>query len=355
MIGKALGIIALAAFLTAASPAPKTSPTPQPTPDPLERLTAAYQQLLGHVDTFQKLMGEYETSDLSARLEDDISALSFPQTPEGVAPDDWQQRLDQVAALDSSIVEQVLAGPLQPLAGVQGLQERMLASSIDGRLQPIAIYVPPTAGPHPSLVVLLHGRPQTETQLLGWPYFRALADGTGTIIAAPYGRGSYDYEGPASQDVYQITDAMVAAYDVDPHHVYLAGYSMGGFTVFKVGPLHGARWSAILCIGGAILNSETAAVRSQLQGTPFYVVTGKHDVNIPAQYGELTADYLAGVGINTEFDEQPDGTHYLSTLIPALTTAWDDMLAGVVKHRPEVTIGDMPGFTMPQTDDSLRP
>jgi len=255
-----------------------------------------------------------------------------------------------------SIVTQVQSGSITPLGGVHGLDERLVASRADGRLQPVALYVPDSAGPHPSLVVLLHGRPQTETEILVPPYFRKLADATGTIVIAPYGRGNYDFAQPAADDVYQITDAAIAAYDVDQRHVYLAGYSMGGFSVFKVGPLHPSRWSAIMCVSGAILNSETDTVRVQLSQTPFYMVTGRQDTEIPSRYGELTAAFLAGVGIATEFDEEPAGTHYLATLMPSLTTAWNDMLSGAIKHPPPSSIAQMPpGMTPPIVNDAAHP
>jgi pimeloyl-ACP methyl ester carboxylesterase len=338
-----------ALILAAASPAPVRSP------EPLDRVTAAVQTVMANTDKFQKSMGEYETSDLVSRLDDDISALAFVQPPDGVALDDWNQRLADLARLDSSIVTQVQSGTIAPLGGVHGLDERIVASHADGRLQPVALYVPDSAGPHPSLVVLLHGRQQSETEILVPPYFRKLADATGTIVIAPNGRGSYDFAQPAADDVYQITEAVVAAYNVDRRRVYLAGYSMGGFSVFSVGPLHASRWTAIMCVSGAILNSETDLVRMQLSRTPIYMVTGKRDTDVPSRYGELTASFLAGVGILTEFDEESAGTHYLATLMPSLTIAWNDMLSGVVKHPPPSSIAQMPGMTPPIVNDAAHP
>jgi poly(3-hydroxybutyrate) depolymerase len=175
---------------------------------------------------------------------------------------------------------------------------------------------------------MLHGRGESETNMLGVSYFRQLADRTGTILAAPWGRGAAEFEGAASTDVYDARTAVKRAFGVDARRTYLVGYSMGGFAVFKIGPSH--EWAAVLDISGAMLNSEV--VDFAWRATPVYVVTGKRDVVVPPALCEETAAYLASGGVPTTFYEQPDGEHWLRTLMPALSGAWDDMYAGVVRE-----------------------
>ena len=291
--------------------------------------------LQAHLDVAGKAMGEDGAQALGKRLADDLENIDgAADAPAGYTQDDWAERLRRVSALDEDIVAQVLSGKRAPLAGAHGLVERLLVSRVDGTLQPIALYVPQTLGPDPALVVLLHGHPQTETEILGAPYFRALADKTNTIIAAPWGRGFYDFYGMATDDVYQTADDVAAAYGVRSTRVFLAGYSMGGFSVFRVGPVIGSRWAAVLCISGAIVNSQTAPVVKAFRNTPIYVVNGKLDDSIPSRYGVMTAQYLAGMGIPTGLYQEPQGTHMVSTLVPSLTAAWNDMLAGKVRNTP---------------------
>ena len=293
-------------------------------------------------------MGASGAADLDDRLSNDQLLLASPDLrPSGYLASDWAERLHNVASLDTSIVRQVLAGKSDPLAGVHGLAERLIVSRTDGTLQPFAIYVPPNVSGNASLVVLLHGRPQTETDILSAPSFRRLADATGTIIVAPWGRGIYDFAQPAADEVYQILDAVTSAYPIGAHHVFLVGYSMGGFSVFSVGPLHGSRWAGIMCISGAILNSETRSVFMAFRDTPFYVVNGARDDSIPPQYGEMTAIWLAGAGIPTEFDQEPSGTHFVPTLMKSLTQAWGDMIAGVVKNPPSSRQVSLPNMAPP--------
>lgn len=312
---------------------------------PSKIVADALINLQAHLAVANKAMGEDGALSLGQRLADDFENFDDPTMPAGFTQAAWTERLTNVTTLDTSIVTQVLSGKLEPLNTARGLAERIIVSRVDKTLQPIALYVPTTLRPNPSLVVLLHGRPQTETEILGAPYFRSLADEANSIVVAPWGRGNYNFFGAATDDVYQTADEVAAAFNVDQHRVFLAGYSMGGFSVFKVGPEHGSRWAAVLCISGSIVNSETASVVKSWRNTKIYVVNGRLDTEIPPQYGLFTSQYLASMGIPTGFYQEPKGTHFIPTLMPALTDAWNDMLKGVVRNMPSMT---QSSFSLPQ-------
>lgn len=328
-------MIALAMAGQAVSAGPPIAPM-----SPSATIADALSRLESHLDIANAEMGEDQALDLGNRLAGDLE--DYDEILGTYGPDDayWNGRMRADADLDASIVDQVMSRQSLPIAGVRGLAERLILSKVDGTLQPFALYVPANISPAPTLVVLLHGRPQYESDILSRPDFRTLADATGTIVAAPYGRGNYNYWGIATDDIYQTADEVASAYHVDPHRIFLVGYSMGGFSVFKVGPVHAGEWAAIMCIAGSILNSETQSVRATLQNKPFYVVTGTADASIPTQYPQLTAIYLAGTGFNAGLYVQSGGTHSVATLMPMLTAAWDDMVRGVVTHRPSTTSQD---------------
>jgi len=294
------------------------------------QLSAARAQLVAHYNDVVRRTGLDAAANLEERLDDDIGAFLSLDTPSNLSREAWIERLNALAALDTSFVNQVIAGKSEPILGSQGLVERLVLARTDRTLQPYALYVPNNLPPNPSLVVLLHGNPQTESEILVGPYFQNLADETKTVVAAPYGRGIYDYAAPADDEVYQVAQEVAAALHADPRKIFLAGYSMGGFSVFKIGPEHPAQWAAIMCISGSILNSETAAVSSAFAHTRIYVVNGAKDDNIPAKYGMQTAQWLAQTGIPTGFYQDPEGNHYLYTFMPALSRAWHEMIAGSI-------------------------
>jgi predicted esterase len=351
-------VFALALVLAKAQPSPQPA-TAAPTPTPTQEIASALVRLRDNMDVANRLMGEDQALDLGNRLAQDLEDYDEILGTYGADSAYWNDRTRNDADLDASLVAQVLAGRSDPLVGSRGLVERLITSKVDGTLQPFALYVPPSTGPSPALVVLLHGRPQYDSEILSGPQFRALADSTGSIIAAPYGRGFYDYYGVATDDVYQTAAEVANAFHIDPHKVYLVGYSMGAFSVFKVGPVHANEWAGVMAIAGAIVNSETTSVQDQLAHTPFYVVTGTADASIPTQYAQETAQYLAGVGIRTGLYVEKNGTHSVATLMPSLTLAWNDMLRGVVTHQPlGVTQGlsDMPNMiTDPNIDRPTKP
>lgn len=288
----------------------------------LDTVAAQYYAKLAAI---APVAGSDTTFDYYQRLRDDAAALS----------EDDSETLRRTASLDLSLAEQLLRGAYQPMGAIRGLGETFVRSSRDGTMQPVAVYVPASYSRErpASLLVLLHGRPQAETQLLAAPFLAQLAEANGTIVVAPWGRGYYDFRGSAS-DVYDALHAALAAFAIDPRKKYLGGYSMGGFSVFEVAPLHPNEWSAVMSIAGSLLGSDAARAVAMLRNTPIYVLTGTADQSIPTQYPSATAGYLASAGLDVSFYSQPGGLHHLQTLLPILTQAWSDMLHQIVRAPP---------------------
>ena len=281
------------------------------------------------------IAGRDTTYDYYERLIEDADLLDDPSVPRGYSAAQWSQTVARLAGLDLSLATQLLHGTYAPMSAIRGLGETFVRSSQDGTMQPVAVYVPSTYSPErpAPLVVLLHGRPQSETQLLAPLYVAELAERSGAIVVAPWGRGYYDFDGSAA-DVYDALDAATRAFATDPRKRYLAGYSMGGFSVFEVAPVRPQAWSAVMCIAGALLGSRSQRIVTLMRRTPFYVLTGSADDSIPTQYPTATAAFLQSAGMDVSFYSQPGGIHRLVTLLPILTQAWDDMLHGIMRAPP---------------------
>lgn len=292
------------------------------------RLDDALRSFGGARTLIERQVGSSQALDLGYRLVQDqgIAALAPPRSYGA----DWQDALEHEVALDVQAIADLAAqSPHAMTPERTGLYEAFVHSRVDGLLLPVAVYVPANASRGGPLAVLLHGRQQSETNLLGQPYFRRLADRTGTVLVAPYARGVYDYGGAAERDVYDVLSAAQGAFAPDARRVFLVGYSMGGFSAFKIGP-HYAKWSAVLDVSGA-LEGNADPVLFSWRVTPLYIVDGKQDTSVPAVYPERTAAALSQMGVPTSFYEQADGGHALRTLVPALTEAWLDMHSGIVR------------------------
>lgn len=303
------------------------------------RATAA--RYLANLVPIARVAGRDTTYDYYERLLDDADVLDDSTIPQGYTSTQWSQTIRRTATLDLSLATQLLDGAASSMASIRGLGEVLVRSSRDGSLQPVAVYVPRNyAANHPApLIVMLHGRPQSETQLLSPPYIAQLAEENGTIVIAPWGRGYYDFRGSAS-DVYDALDAALHAFSIDARKRFLAGYSMGGFSAFEVAPIHANDWSAVMCIAGALLGSDSSKVVALMARTPFYILTGSSDQSIPTQYPRATAYYLRAAGIDVSFYSHPGGSHRLVTLLPILAQAWSDMLHEIVR-APPIAVGSI--------------
>ena len=153
----------------------------------------------------------------------------------------------------------------QPMPAIRGLDETFVRSSADGTMQPVAVYVPATYVPgHPApLVVFLHGLNETETELLGPEFLHKLADRDGAIVVAPYARADFDYTGSES-DVYDALAAAESAFTIDERKHYLAGFSMGGFAVYRIAPMKPLAWAGVMSISGSLLQPEAAGAAHAL-------------------------------------------------------------------------------------------
>lgn len=297
---------------------------------------------------FAALTTSEQALDYVRRLTDDVERLEIPDTPYGYGAAEWQNSAQTVAQLDEELAQQLLSGKRLPFETKPGVYARFIISSADKSWQPVAIFVPASYGKGAApLAVLLHGHPQTETELLGLQMLRDLAERTGSVVVAPYGRGYYDFHGVASTDVDDAVAAAAQFYRTDDKRRFLVGYSMGGFSVFEVAQRNHVSWRAIMCVSGALLGHDAATVRQNSGSTQYYFVTGADDESIPTKYTQTSAAYLDSAGIPTSLYVEPSGHHRLATLRKSLTEAWVDMFSGTQRGIPDASrglaLGALPG------------
>lgn len=295
----------------------------------LRALAAEYYAKVGPIS---ELTGRDTTIDYYERLLEDADLANEP-APQTYDPAAWSITVSNLSQLDESLARQLLTQTFVPMASIRGFGETFVRSSKDGTMQPVAVYVPISYSPErpAPLTVFLHGHFQAESHLIVSPsYISKMAEATGTIVVAPYGRGYFNFVG-SEADVYDALEAAQHAFAIDVHRQYLAGYSMGGFAVFRIAPMHPRQWAALMSISGSLLNGEAPAVIAKIPSTRVYVVTGARDETVPTRYSIDTAIFLRDSNVPVSFYSQPDGTHELVTLQPAVERAWNDMNRGTVR------------------------
>jgi len=327
----AIGLAAAAAVsLSAASvPAP-------PSPDARAQLNGARANLVEHfalVQTRCRCAGSLQT-----RLDSELARLA--EADPGAQADSSAALL---ASLEEGLIDQLVSGRYRGVGSIRDAGSTLIESKYDNSVQPLSVFVPPAYSAQKSvpLVVMLHAADQSENELLSLAQLRQLASATGVLLALPWARGDDIASAAAASDTYDALDATEAAFSVDRRRVYLAGVSLGGIALFKIGPAHPDRWTAFLSIAGTFTNDDLSAVGRNLRGKQVFMVAGGDDTFVKPSYIKAASAWLTSNGIESHYYEQPRGEHSFASLDPAIERAWRDMLSGVRINSSQ------PDFEMP--------
>jgi len=234
-------------------------------------------------------------STLAFRLQDAAATLAT------LAPWEPAPGAQELLAATREDLQALQAGR-DPVAARRGLQRRAYRSALDGSLQPYTLRVPEHLQPgllHP-LMVYLHGSGQDDRHVLdrrrapeGW--FELAPSGRGTSNAF-----SADH---AQDDLREALADVIARYPVDPGRIVLAGFSMGGYGVYRTAlerpgifqalavfsgsPDLGPRW-----LGPGHPDFKDPALHGHFRGMPIFVFHGTEDRNCPF---EATRDLAKGL------------------------------------------------------------
>ena len=214
-----------------------------------------------------------------------------------------------------------------------------ISVTVAGRARTAILYVPTTATATSQLAIALHGNGDTAANFLASSGLRALADQDGTVLVVPQGIrrdvfvalanqtipgidwDGYNTAAQGNLDVPlldQLRSQLVATGQLDARHVFVIGYSQGGYLAFAYGMFAGgslactavlaaasgfgggttdplitgaARHLAVaLQIGtsdGAFATAQTTSTTLQGRGFPvqFTPVSGAGHVPIPGDIG----------------------------------------------------------------------
>jgi predicted esterase len=199
-----------------------------------------------------------------------------------------------------------------------GIERRAYRSKIDGTLQPYSILVPALEpGRRYGLLVFLHGSGEDDRAGLREDL---LADGF--IELAPNGRGTSNaYTADHAQDDIReaIADVMTN-YPIDPNRIVLAGFSMGGYGVYRTFYEDPSRYRALAVFSGhPTLGREMVGddqpsfledkYLEKFRGMRIFVFHGGKDRNAPIELTQELVGKLKALGADVEFHYVPDKGH----------------------------------------------
>lgn len=291
-------------------------------------VNAGRQTLFGGTATIEQRVGDGIFIMMEARLNMDADGVRPLARPADYPEREYGALKRGIAMLDARLVDQLRSGEMERMSNVRGSGDVWIRSSVDGTLQPVGLYVPRSYDarvPMP-LVVFLHGRHDAEGEIVASPLLQQLAETAGAILIAPYARGDAGYDGAAAQDVYDALDAATRAFSVDEQRIYLAGFSMGAFAVFRLAALRADRWRGLLAVAGALTDRQSASIAQRLRGKDVFLAYDAPDEIVAERDVRATAGYLRAAGVSVHEYRQTLGHHALYALEPALRGAWKAML-----------------------------
>lgn len=206
-----------------------------------------------------------------------------------------------------------------PLAGRTGPFRRAFRSRRDGTLQPYALRVPRGGGAGRPVLLWLHGSGSDERALFGAPDYA----GGATVDVAPRGRGAtHAWATPeALADVDEALADALAATGADASRVVLAGFSMGGYGVYRKFLDAPGRYRALAVFSGHpdLANRWTGArehpnvldpaVAARFRGAAVFVFHGRRDRNTPFELTEEVAARLRAAGAAVELVVEDGAGH----------------------------------------------
>lgn len=168
-----------------------------------------------------------------------------------------------------------------------------------GQLQPYALYVP--TKPQPArgygLTLLLHSLSANYNQYLGTRNQSELGDrDAGSIVLTPAGRGPDGFSaGVAEADVFEAWADVARHYRLDQGWTAVSGYSMGGFSTYRML----ARWPDLFSRGFSVVGAPGSVADQlvSLRNTPLLLWNAGADelVNLKTSEDAVAADTAARI------------------------------------------------------------
>ena len=200
---------------------------------------------------------------------------------------------------------------------------------------PTPAQAPRSSPLHPAILAL-HGRGSNEGDLIElaphlpdrllWVSPRAsLALGPSSYEwyrVGVIGRPDPDQVFSAIDTIDRFIDEILSAYPIDPQRLFLLGFSQGSLLSMCFALTHPARVAGVIAQSGYIPNGvELEIDEPGVKRKPFLLIHGEQDTVIPVEWGRLSRDRLAALGIDLTYHEFQMG-HSVSMESLAAISDW---------------------------------
>jgi len=252
------------------------------------------------ITNFDKTLSSYEGSKTVP--EEDIISLQFlvndlkaesTSFKDYSSPRSFYERYESI----KNLFDELKSAGCVLRAGSGTVVRRAFKSKLDDSLQPYSIRFPKKfeSGKKYPLVVFLHGSGEDDRWLKhAAPSIYDMADSFNAFILTPKGRGVSDCytHNHANDDVIEALMDVYKVFPVNEEKIILAGFSMGGYGVYRVGYEFQKYFAGFLVLSGDPSVGRKwcgtdhpdfmqESYLNKLPKKPFFIVHGKEDRNCP--------------------------------------------------------------------------
>ncbi|MEX2556879.1 MAG: prolyl oligopeptidase family serine peptidase [Actinomycetota bacterium] len=237
-----------------------------------------------------------------------------------------------------------------------------------GRIQPYSVYVPISYRKgHPApLHLWLHSLAAGYNQYAAFApnSLAQLGEGRGSFLLTPAGRGPDGwYHDEAEVDVFEAWADLASRYDIDPSHVTIGGYSMGGYGTYKLGAQYPDLFAKAFAVVGPadedILGGPTGGmvssvnhnfdIATNLRNVPLLMWNGMIDELVPVLGTLQFENRLHELGLRHELDLFTTHDHFLFSILDEWGPGRDFLGAAKLDPAPShITLRVVPGQDVPK-------
>ncbi len=208
------------------------------------------------------------------------------------------------------------------LAAKTGISRRAFRSRIDNTLQPYSVKIPANfdRGKKYPLLVFLHGSARDDRDIQTHDY----ASTDEFIELAPCARGTSNCFSTdnAQEDIREAIEDACKNYPIDKDNIILAGFSMGGYGVYRTFYQSPGRFRALAVFsgqpdmanlwripGGPHPNFLEDKCLAPFKDIPIFIFHGKKDRNCPFELAAQLVEKLKAAGARVEFHMEEEAGH----------------------------------------------
>jgi predicted esterase len=284
-------------------------------------------------ETGLTILPSFDDRDLNRRLEDVQGSLSpVSYTTLQFTIEEIGKELEEVYPYETAAPPRIRLSRLidyierakrgeDAFAKRRGFVRLAYRSQLDDTLQPYVVWIPEDFDPakrYP-LLVFLHGSASTEYNIVG---MREIIP-EGFIALGPKGRGpsnwySWDH---AQTDVAEAVRSVQSSFPIDDRNIFLSGFSMGGYGVYRTFYETPETYRAIAVFSGipgvefgapdgeSLIDFNEEKYVDRFDGVPVFIFHGKRDRNAPFEETERFIGKLEAAGARVEFHTEEDKGH----------------------------------------------